>query len=64
METKHGLIQLDYQTLLEAVDREPIIAVQEAHAWGAATGDGQDYRQLQETAIFFNNSGAYQKGRK
>lgn len=33
------------------------IAVQEVQAWGSATGDGQEYRQLQETAIFFNNSG-------
>lgn len=34
------------------------IAVQEVHAWGSATGDGSDFRQLQETAIFFNNSGS------
>lgn len=26
--------------------------------WGAATGDASNYRQLQETAIFFNNSGS------
>lgn len=25
--------------------------------WGASSGDGSDYRQLQETAVFFNNSG-------
>src|SRR3990167_2257617 len=29
-----------------------------AYGWGSASGDGSDYRQLQETAIFFNNSGA------
>ena len=33
------------------------IAVTNAHAWGSASGDGGDYHQLQETAIFFNNSG-------
>lgn len=26
--------------------------------WGAASGDGSNYGQLQETAVFFNNSGA------
>jgi hypothetical protein len=31
--------------------------VTNVYGWGAATGDGSDYRQLQETAIFFNNSG-------
>ena len=25
--------------------------------WGGATGDGSDYKMLQETAVFFNNSG-------
>ena len=34
------------------------VKVQEAFGWGANGGDGSDYRQLQETAIFFNNSGA------
>mgnify|MGYP001572622259 CR=1 FL=1 len=27
-------------------------------AWGSASGDASDYRQIQETAIFFNNSGS------
>ena len=26
-------------------------------AWGTASGDGSNYGQLQETAVFFNNSG-------
>ncbi|MDI6732326.1 MAG: hypothetical protein QME16_00135 [Planctomycetota bacterium] len=26
-------------------------------AWGSASGDGSNYRQLQETAVFFNNGG-------
>ena len=26
-------------------------------AWGSASGDGSNYGQLQETAVFFNNSG-------
>jgi hypothetical protein len=34
------------------------IATQNCYGWGTATGDGSDYRQLQETAIFFNNSGS------
>jgi len=34
------------------------IAVQEVHSWGSASGDGTDYHQLQETAVFFNNSGS------
>lgn len=34
------------------------VAIQKAHAWGSATGDASDFRQLQETAIFFNNSGS------
>ncbi len=28
-----------------------------AYGWGSASGDASDYRQLQETAVFFNNSG-------
>lgn len=28
-----------------------------AFGWGANGGDGSDYGQLQETAVFFNNSG-------
>lgn len=28
-----------------------------AFGWGAASGDGSNYHQLQETAVFFNNSG-------
>src|SRR3990167_1493461 len=27
-------------------------------AWGTSGGDGSNYGQLQETAVFFNNSGA------
>lgn len=27
-----------------------------ALGWGAGGGDGSDYRQLQETAVFYNNS--------
>jgi hypothetical protein len=29
-----------------------------AFGWGASGGDGSDYGQLQETAVFYNNSGA------
>ena len=29
-----------------------------AFGWGSQGGDGSDYRQLQETAVFYNNSGA------
>ena len=28
-----------------------------AFGWGAASGDGSNYRQLQETAVFYNNAG-------
>ncbi len=28
-----------------------------AFGWGTTSGDGSDYGQLQETAVFFNNSG-------
>jgi len=28
-----------------------------AFGWGSTGGDGEDYGQLQETAVFFNNSG-------
>lgn len=28
------------------------------YCWGSTGGDGTNYRQLQETAIFFNNSGS------
>ena len=28
-----------------------------AFGWGSTGGDGSDYRQLQETAVFLNNSG-------
>ena len=28
-----------------------------AFGWGASSGDGSDYGQLQETAVFYNNSG-------
>lgn len=28
-----------------------------AYGWGSTGGDGSDYGQLQETAVFFNNSG-------
>lgn len=27
------------------------------YGWGTTAGDGSDFRQLQETAVFFNNSG-------
>lgn len=33
------------------------LAIKEVYGWGAATGDASNYRQLQETAVFFNNSG-------
>ena len=29
-----------------------------AHAWGTTGGDGSRFSQLQETAVFFNNSGS------
>lgn len=32
------------------------------YGWGSASGDGMNYRQLQETAIFFNNSGTTLSG--
>ena len=34
-----------------------INGVDKAYSWGSAAGDGTNYRQLQEVAIFFNNSG-------
>lgn len=30
-----------------------------AFGWGSAGGDGSHYNQLQETAVFFNNSGSW-----
>src|SRR3990167_2286523 len=32
--------------------------VNKVFGWGSAGGDGQHYQQIQETAVFFNNSGA------
>lgn len=29
-----------------------------AYPWGATGGDGSNYQQLQETAVFFNNAGS------